>query len=228
MRLKSTKHRWRFKTEYLEDRVEQPAFSSFMICKSLMMASNLKRVTIVLKYFNTFYTQHSWKVAFYCVISCIFVTCSLISYAIFFCREHISIVTTDPCNKIFPLYLFYFNRVWSLNKWPTRFICQARSMDTTLRLKAMEKESLTSTFLLNRCNLSLILVQYMLVSVQYMREAFSQPTLFHFFPWYVRGCFWRRRKWKYDRTRELGSVFRALQKRLCVIFQWHWFKVTKI
>ena len=25
MRLKSTKHRWRFKTEYLEDRVEQTA-----------------------------------------------------------------------------------------------------------------------------------------------------------------------------------------------------------
>ena len=49
MRLKSTKHRWRFKTEYLEDREEQPVFSSFMICKSLMMASNLKRVTTVLK-----------------------------------------------------------------------------------------------------------------------------------------------------------------------------------
>ena len=51
-------------------------------------------------------------------------------------------------------------------------------MDTTLRLKAMEKESLTSKFLFNGCNLSLILVQYMLVSVQCMREAFSQPTLF--------------------------------------------------
>ena len=55
-------------------------------------------------------------------------------------------------------------------------------MDTTLRLKAMEKESLTSKFLFNRCNLSLLLVQYMLVPVQYMCEAFSQPTLFHFFP----------------------------------------------
>ena len=53
-------------------------------------------------------------------------------------------------------------------------------MDTTLRLKAMEKESLTSKFLFNGCNLSLILVQYMLVSVQCMSEAFSQPTLFHF------------------------------------------------
>ena len=171
-----------------------------------------------------FYTQYPWKVAFYCVISCIFVTCSLISY-----REHISIVTTDPCYKIFPLHLFYFNRVWSLNKWPTRFICQARSMDTTLRLKAMEKESLTSKFLLNRCNLSLIIVQYMLVSVQYMREALSQPTLFHFIPWYFRGCLWKGRRWNYDRTRELGSVSRFLQKRLCVIFQGHWFKyVTQI
>ena len=55
-------------------------------------------------------------------------------------------------------------------------------MDTILRLKAMEKESLTSKLLLNGCNLSLILVQYVLVSVQYMREAFSQPTLFHFGP----------------------------------------------
>ena len=31
-------------------------------------------------------------------------------------------------------------------------------MDTTLRLKVMEKESLTSKFLFNGCNLSLILV----------------------------------------------------------------------
>ena len=53
-------------------------------------------------------------------------------------------------------------------------------MDTTLRSKAMEKESLTSKFLFNGYNLSLILVQYVLVSVQCMREAFSQPTLFHF------------------------------------------------
>ena len=53
-------------------------------------------------------------------------------------------------------------------------------MDTTLRSKAMEKESLTSKFLFNGCNVSLILVQYMLVSVQCMGEAFSQPTLFHF------------------------------------------------
>ena len=51
-------------------------------------------------------------------------------------------------------------------------------MDTTLRSKAMEKESLTSKFLLNRCNLSLILVQYMLVSVQYMREAFFAANPF--------------------------------------------------
>ena len=46
-------------------------------------------------------------------------------------------------------------------------------MDTTLRSKAMEKESLTSTFVFNRCNLYLIHVQYVLVSVQCMREAFS-------------------------------------------------------
>ena len=46
-------------------------------------------------------------------------------------------------------------------------------MDTTLRSKAMEKESLTSTFVFNGCNLSLILVQYVLVSVQCMCEAFS-------------------------------------------------------
>ena len=55
-------------------------------------------------------------------------------------------------------------------------------MDTTLRSKAMEKESLTSKFLFNEYNLSLRLVQYVLVSVQCMREAFSQPTLFHFVP----------------------------------------------
>ena len=52
-------------------------------------------------------------------------------------------------------------------------------MDTTLRLKAMEEESLTSTFLFNGCNLSLILVQYMLISVQCMREAFSNPFSLH-------------------------------------------------
>ena len=46
-------------------------------------------------------------------------------------------------------------------------------MDTTLRSKAMEKESLTSTFVFNGCNLYLILVQYVLESVQCMREAFS-------------------------------------------------------
>ena len=46
-------------------------------------------------------------------------------------------------------------------------------MDTTLRSKAMEKESLTSKFVLYGCNLYLILVQYVLVSVQCMREAFS-------------------------------------------------------
>ena len=136
----------------------------------------------------------------------------------FFYLGHISKVTTDPCNKIFPLCFFYFNRVWSLNKWPTRFICQARSMDTTLRLKAMEKESLTSKFLFNGCNLSLIAVQYMLVSVQCMREAFLQPTLFHFVLRHFRGCFWKGGRWNYDRTRELGSLF-FLQKRLCVIFQ---------
>ena len=92
-------------------------------------------------------------------------------------------------------------------------------MDTTLRSKAMEKESLTSKFLFNGCNLSLIAVQYMLVSVQCMREGFLQPTLFHFILRYFRGCFWKGRRWNYDRTRELGSVFRSLQKRLCVIFQ---------
>ena len=46
-------------------------------------------------------------------------------------------------------------------------------MDTTLRSKAMEKESLTSTSVFNGCNLYVILVQYVLVSVQCMREAFS-------------------------------------------------------
>ena len=46
-------------------------------------------------------------------------------------------------------------------------------MDITLRSKAMEKESLTSTFVFNGSNLYLIHVQYVLVSVQCMREAFS-------------------------------------------------------
>ena len=45
----STKDRWRCKTNYLKDRVEQPAFSWSTIYKSLMMVSNLKRVSTVLK-----------------------------------------------------------------------------------------------------------------------------------------------------------------------------------
>ena len=57
-------------------------------------------------------------------------------------------------------------------------------MDTTLRSKAMEKESLTSKFLFNGCNLSLIAVQYtyMLVSVQCMVKRFySQPFFTSFY-----------------------------------------------
>ena len=46
----------------------------------------------------------------------------------------------------------------------------------TLRLKAMEKESLTSKFLFNRC-IFFILVQCTLVSVN---EAFSQLTVNYF------------------------------------------------
>ena len=45
-------------------------------------------------------------------------------------------------------------------------------MDTTLRLNAMEKESLTSKFLFNRCYIFFILVQYN-VSFRSMHEAFG-------------------------------------------------------
>ena len=50
-------------------------------------------------------------------------------------------------------------------------------MDTTLRLKAMEKESLTSKFLFDRCCIFFILVQYMLVSVQCMKRSRSLPLI---------------------------------------------------
>ena len=52
-------------------------------------------------------------------------------------------------------------------------------MDTTLRFKAMEKESLTSKFLFNRCLIDIffILVQYMLVSVQCMKGFRSLPLI---------------------------------------------------
>ena len=69
--------------------------------------------------------------------------------------EKICVVTTE-LTKFSCCSCFKFNRVWSLNKWPTRFICLARSMDTTLRFKAMEKESLTSKFLFDRCYLFVI------------------------------------------------------------------------
>ena len=90
--------------------------------------------------------------------------------------EQICVVTTE-LTKFSCCSCFTFNRVWSLNKWPTRFICQARSMDTTLRLKAMEKESLTSKFLFDRCCIFFILVQYMLVSVQCMKRSRSLPLI---------------------------------------------------
>ena len=51
-------------------------------------------------------------------------------------------------------------------------------MDTTLRFKAIEKESLTSKFLFNRCYIFFILVQYMLVSaVQCMKRFRSLPLI---------------------------------------------------
>ena len=50
-------------------------------------------------------------------------------------------------------------------------------MDTTLRSKAMEKESLTSKFLFDRCYKFFILVQYMLVSVQCMKRFCSLPFI---------------------------------------------------
>ena len=52
-------------------------------------------------------------------------------------------------------------------------------MDTTLRFKAMEKESLTSKFLFDRCCIFFILVQYN-VGFRSMHEAFSQLTLDYF------------------------------------------------
>ena len=92
-------------------------------------------------------------------------------------------------------------------------------MDTTLRSKAMEKESLTSKFLFNGCNLSLILVQYMLVSVQCMSEAFSQPTLFHFIFHFHDISFF---------TSMIPSRM-FLEGEEVEFFQGHWFKyVTQI
>ena len=52
-------------------------------------------------------------------------------------------------------------------------------MDTTLRLNAMEKESLASKFLFNRCYTFFILVQCN-VGFRSMHEAFSQLTLDYF------------------------------------------------
>ena len=115
---------------------------------------------------------------------------------------------------------FKFNRLWSLNKWPTRFICRARSMDTTLRFKAMEKESLTSKFLFNRCYIFFILVQYMLVSVQCMKRFRSLPLIAFKIPWHFEGCCWEgmgQKKQNYDRTSEQQSV-------TSVIFHGHLFK----
>ena len=114
--------------------------------------------------------------------------------------EQICVVTTE-LTKFSCFSCFKFNRVWSLNKWPTRFTCQARSMDTTLRFKAMEKESLTSKFLFNRYYIFFILVQYMLVSVQCMKGFRSLPLITFKIPWHFRGCFWewmgntRKSKW---------------------------------
>ena len=89
MRLKSTKHRWRFKTEYLEDRVEQTA--RFLTIYDLQESDDGFKPKARDHSFEIFqyvlYTAY-WKVAFYCVISWIFVTCSLISYAIFLPRAH--------------------------------------------------------------------------------------------------------------------------------------------
>ena len=47
----------------------------------------------------------------------------------------------------------------------------------TLRLKPMEKESLTSKFLFNRCYIFFILVQCTLVSVQCMKRFRSLPLI---------------------------------------------------
>jgi len=47
----------------------------------------------------------------------------------------------------------------------------------TLRLKAMEKESLTSKLLFNRCYIFFILVQCTLVSVQSMKRFRSLPLI---------------------------------------------------
>ena len=93
-----------------------------------------------------------------------------------FNSEQTGVVTTE-LTKFSCCSCFKCNRVWSLNKWPTRFICQARSMDTTLRFKAMEKESLTSKFLFDRCYIFFILVQYN-VGSRSMHE-----VVFAAYPW---------------------------------------------
>ena len=123
--------------------------------------------------------------------------------------EKICVVTTE-LTKFSCCSCFKFNRVWSLNKWPTRFICLARSMDTTLRIKAMEKESLASKFLFDKCYIFFILVQYMLVSVQCMKRFRSLPLITFKIPWHFRGCFWegmRNTRQNCSRTSEQQSVF---------------------
>ena len=54
----------------------------------------------------------------------------------------------------------------------------------TLRLNAMEKESLTSKFLFNRCNIFFILVQCTLVSVQCIKRFRSLPLITFKIPWH--------------------------------------------
>ena len=130
----------------------------------------------------------------------------LITMVRHFNPEHICIVTTKLI-KFSCCSCFKFNRVWSLNKWPTRFICLVRSMDTVLwGWRRWKRKALRVSFCLIDVYFSYLFNVRWFPLMKHFR---SLPLITFKTPWPFERCFQEgmgETRQNYDTTSEQQSV----------------------